>query len=421
MKIGIIGSGISGLTAAYLLSKRHEVWLFEKDDWLGGHAHTVDIHDDYGVHAIDTGFIVCNTRTYPNFMHLLKLLDIELINTKMSFSVKAPKINLEYSGTNLNTIFAQRRNIFNPTFWNILTNINRFNKLAETSLDINSNITLQEFFDRNKISKDAQKYYILPIISAIWSKKCSDVLNMPICFIFKFLDNHGLLKKNSAPQWQTIKNGSRTYVNKVVQPFKNNIMFNTRVQKVVRKDNKVQVLSSQGSMEFDKIIFATHSDQVLSLLSDPTSFEQEIFTSFKYQPSIVTLHTDTNILPNKRPVWSSWNYLVEDDINLLPSVTYNMNILQSLSTKHTYCISLNLHGKIDPSKILQQYTYSHPIYDQTSVDNQQRWKELSSGNTFFCGAYWRYGFHEDGVISALRVVNAIDKDILCKTQFILGS
>lgn len=415
MKIAVIGSGISGLAAAYFLNRKHEVWLFEQADYLGGHAHTVEVNDPSGIHKVDTGFIVCNKKTYPNFLHLLKELDVELEKSSMGFSVKDEGNNIEFAGQNLNTIFAQRKNLFDKKYWQMLFDINKFNKYAKMALLNDTNQTLRQFLDKYAIEDYARKYYILPLISAIWSASTTQALEFPIKFLFKFLDNHGLLGLNSAPQWYTIKGGSVAYVTSLQNKFHGKILLNNKVQKVTRVNNLLKLKTASLEEDFDKVVFAIHSDQVLDILNSPNSDEIAIFSEMKYQSNDVTLHTDISVLPKEKRAWASWNYFIND--NKLPNLTYNMNTLQNLKTDKIYCVSLNLDDYINKNAIIDKYTYSHPVYDDKSVLAASLWDNINHNNIYYAGAYWGYGFHEDGINSAIRVVNRIDREILCDTPY----
>lgn len=417
MKIAIIGSGISGLSAAYFLSKKHDVLLFEKDEYIGGHSHTVRVAEEKGFHDIDTGFIVCNKRTYPNFMHLLKMLDVELQPTRMGLSIKSKEI--EFSGNNINTIFSQRKNLFNLRFWHMLYDIYRFNRLAQISLKDQQNETLEVFLRSNAMSEEALKYYIMPIISAIWSAGENDVKKFPSLFLFRFLQNHGLLSLNSAPQWYTIKGGSIKYVEKMASALTNPVILNTPVRKISRNLDKVVLQLDGRQVTVDKVILAVHSDQVLDLLDNPTNEELHLFGKLKYLPSSVILHTDRSVLAENKRAWASWNYWITDKSDHKPCVTYNMNILQDIKSKRTYCVSLNLDSHIEEQTIIGKYTYSHPVYDSNLIEMQKLWHTVNKDNTYYCGAYWQNGFHEDGLVSGLRVVREIDREILCKMPFIL--
>ncbi len=416
MKIAIIGSGISGLACAYFLSRKYEVTLFEEADYLGGHTHTVEVHDTCGSHNIDTGFIVCNKRTYPNFIRLLTELDVNLQPSSMGFSVKDVASNLEYSGHNLNTVFAQRKNLLNVKFIKMLADISRFNKHAKQFLQHPSDLTLEQFIATHSIGTYATQYYILPLISAIWSTSTAEAAKFPVDFLFRFLNNHGLLSLNEAPQWYTVENGSSSYVQKLRAKMSAIVAINSKVLEVVRLENGVRVKTACMQEDFDKVVFATHADQALQALANPRLEEVEILGKIKFQDNNVTLHVDTSVLPKAKRAWSSWNYLLNN--NKLPNLTYNMNILQNINSQTTYCVSLNLDEYINKDLIIAKYIYAHPIYNADSLQATMQWGEINQHDIYYAGAYWGYGFHEDGLNSAIRVVNAIDKEILCKTPYI---
>ncbi len=413
-KIAVIGTGISGLTSAYLLSRKHNVTVFEKNNYIGGHTATKDIELNGQSYAIDTGFIVCNNKTYPNFLKLLKQLKVALQPTEMSFSVLNKQSNLEYNGNTINTLFAQRRNIFSVKFWRLITEIIRFNKTCKErySLDnIDKNETLGDFLSEHKFSEYFTQNYILPMGAAIWSTSLIEMLEFPLHFFIRFFYNHGLLNITDRPQWYVIPKGSREYIKPLVKSFENNIHLNTSIKHVKRHNSNVEIVFSDNSTQvFDEVIFACHSDQALKLLEQPTDEELSILGDIPYSANEVVLHTDTTLLPTRKLAWASWNYLLDDTSNqeqLTRSscVTYNMNILQGLKTKeHTFCVTLNQTAKINPEKILATFTYHHPVFNQTSLNAQKRRDEICGiNNTHFVGAYWHNGFHEDGVVSAVKV------------------
>lgn len=413
-KIAVIGTGISGLTSAYLLSRKHNVTVFEKNNYIGGHTATKDIELNGRSYAIDTGFIVCNNKTYPNFLKLLKQLKVALQPTEMSFSVLNKQSNLEYNGNTINTLFAQRRNIFSVKFWRLITEIIRFNKTCKErySLDnIDKNETLGDFLSEHKFSEYFTQNYILPMGAAIWSTSLIEMLEFPLHFFIRFFYNHGLLNITDRPQWYVIPKGSREYIKPLIKSFEKNIHLNTSIKHVKRHNSNVEIVFSDNSAQvFDEVIFACHSDQVLKLLEQPTDEELSILGDIPYSANEVVLHTDTTLLPTRKLAWASWNYLLDDTSNqeqLTRSscVTYNMNILQGLKTKeHTFCVTLNQTAKINPEKILATFTYHHPVFNQTSLNAQKRRDEICGiNNTHFVGAYWHNGFHEDGVVSAVKV------------------
>lgn len=412
--IAIIGTGISGLTTAYLLCQKHNITVFEKNDYIGGHTATKDITYNGETHAIDTGFIVCNNKTYPNFLKLLNILNIDLKPTEMSFSVFNKQSNLEYNGHTLNTLFAQRRNFFNIKFWKLLKEITHFNKTCKTLYaedSISKDKTLGSFLEEHQLSDYFKQNYILPMGAAIWSTSLIEMMAFPLHFFIRFFYNHGLLNITDRPQWYVIPGGSREYITPLIKPFSKNIQLNTSIKKVIRHDQHVEIiLEDETTQAFDDVIFACHSDQALTLLDNPSQSEKEILGGITYSENEVVLHTDTQLLPKRKLAWASWNYLLDnvssnEQLTTPSCVTYNMNILQGIkNTNTTFCVTLNQTHNIDPSKILATFTYHHPVFNQTSLNAQLRRDEIcGKNNTHFVGAYWRNGFHEDGVVSALKV------------------
>ena len=410
MKIAIIGSGISGLTAAYLLNRQHDISVFEASNWVGGHTHTVDVQVDGRHYAIDTGFIVFNDWTYPNFIELLNQLGVTYQPTEMSFSVCDPATGVEYNGNTLNSLFAQRRNLISPPFWGMLRDILRFNREAVDDLQqqrISSDLSLGSYLQQRGYGERFIQHYIVPMGAAIWSMSLADMLNFPLQFFLRFFKNHGLLSVTNRPQWQVIKGGSSSYVAPLSASFAERIRLQCPVQRVERDATGVTVYSSAGSERFDKVVFACHSDQALQLLAEPSATEQQILGALPYADNDVVLHTDTRLLPKRPLAWASWNYRLGGQTSQPAALPYNMNILQGLKSDTTFCVSLNQTDAIDPSKILARYTYAHPQYSLAGVAAQARWEELLGANhSYFCGAYWANGFHEDGVVSGLRVARA---------------
>jgi predicted NAD/FAD-binding protein len=409
-KVAIIGSGISGLTCAYLLHKEHDITLFEANDYIGGHTATKDVHVDNAQYAIDTGFIVFNDWTYPNFNKLMNQIGVNAQPTEMSFSVKNTAQNLEYNGNNLNSLFAQRRNLLRPRFWRIVKDILAFNKLCKSSdaeAFAQDGGTLYEYIQHHNLSNDFTDNYILPMCAAIWSMSLADTKRFPLTFFLQFFNNHGLLNITDRPQWYTIIGGSREYIEPLTQGFAQQIKLNTPVDAVAVTPDGVTVTTSEGEQTFDDVIFACHSDQALAMLSAPEAAHTEILGAIPYAMNEVVLHTDTSVLPKRKLAWASWNYLIKGDEGeqeRAASVTYNMNILQRLNCAPTFCVTLNNTDAIDPNKILGTYHYAHPQYSPEMVAAQQRREEINGqSNMYFCGAYWYNGFHEDGVRSALDV------------------
>lgn len=415
MKIAIIGSGIAGLTSAYLLNRRHAITVFEASDWIGGHTHTVDVQVDGKSHAIDTGFIVFNDWTYPNFIRLLSQLGVGFKNTEMSFSVSDPASGVEYNGNNLNSLFAQRRNLISPKFWGMVRDILRFNREALNDLNqqrIARDMTLGDYLKANGYSERFIQHYIVPMGAAIWSMSLHDMLGFPLQFFVRFFKNHGLLSISDRPQWCVIEGGSSRYVAPLSESFKQHIRLNCPVSRVVRDATGVTLHSTAGAERFDKVVFACHSDQALALLDEPTRVEQDVLGALPYADNDVVLHTDTRLLPKRPLAWASWNYRLGGPASQSAAVTYNMNILQGIQSDSTFCVSLNQTAAIDPNKILARYTYAHPQYSLAGTAAQARWEELLGANhSYFCGAYWANGFHEDGVVSALRVAREFGEQL----------
>lgn len=406
-KIAIIGSGISGLTAAYYLHKHFDIQVYEADSRLGGHTATKDIHIDGKNYAIDTGFIVFNDWTYPNFIKLLNELGVQSQSTDMGFSVSNPVTDYEYAGTNLKTLFAQKRNIFSLGHWQMLRDILRFNKSAVADLQAHNltDETLGEYLTRNNYSRRFIDYYLIPMGSAIWSATQEAMLAFPLEFFVRFFNNHGLLNVVNRPQWRVITGGSRCYIEPLIKGFADNIKLNCPVKQVMRSNGKIAVTANGQTDYFDEVIFACHSDQALKLLKDPSDDEKQILAAIPYQKNTVVLHTDTRLLPRRRTTWSSWNYLLQENNTRLPVLTYSMNILQGIDSPTEFCVTLNAEKLIDPAKILGSYEYSHPVFSRASVAAQAAWPLINGVNhRWYCGAWCANGFHEDGVTSALRVV-----------------
>ena len=404
LKIAIIGSGISGLTSAYILNKKHDITIYEKNDYIGGHTHTHKIPENNTTFNVDSGFIVYNENTYPNFIRLLDLLNVERQHSNMGFSVKTSYKDFEYSGNSIGSIFAKKSNMFNPYFLNMLKSILRFNKVSIKDLDkIDASTSLVEYLKSKRFSSYFIKYYIVPMAAAIWSTSPKMILKMPALFFIKFFNNHGLLQVKNRPQWWVIKNGSKQYVKKIINQFNGTINLNTPVIKVSRNENQVIIKTKTNSDVFDAVIFATHSDQSLRLLQDYSKDEKNILSKIKYQKNTALIHTDTSILPKRKNAWSSWNYLLNKDDDTV-TLTYNMNILQSLNASKTYCVTINDCDLVDKDKIIKKINYEHPLFTKDTIESQNN-KNLINGvnNTYFCGAYWGNGFHEDGVNSALDV------------------
>ena len=410
MKIAIIGSGIAGLTSAYLLSRRHDVTVFEAGDRIGGHTHTVNVTVEGQAYAVDTGFIVFNDWTYPNFIRLLGQIGVTFKPTEMSFSVCDEHAGFEYNGNTLNSLFAQRRNLLSPGFWGMLRDILRFNREAPLDLQeqrISADMTLGDYLEAKGYGPRFILHYIVPMGAAIWSMSLVDMLKFPLQFFVRFFKNHGLLSVNNRPQWCVIEGGSSSYIEPLTRNFREHIRLDCPVHLVERNEEGVVVHSAAGTEAFDKVVFACHSDQALALLGDPSESELQILGALPYADNDVVLHTDTRLLPDRQLAWASWNYRLTPNRQTQAAVTYDMNILQGIDSDTTFCVSLNQTPMINPLKILARYTYAHPQYSLAAVAAQGRREEISGvRNTFYCGAYWANGFHEDGVVSALHVAQA---------------
>lgn len=416
-RIAIIGSGISGMAAGWYLSSQHEVTLFEADGRLGGHTATMDVEVGGKSYAIDTGFIVFNDWTYPHFQRLLETLEVPSQATEMSFSVHETNVDFEYNGHTLGSLFAQRRNLLSPAFYRLLRDILRFNKQATADLEakrLPSDTTLGQYLDQHGYDDAFQRRYLLPMGAAIWSASIGDLRAFPLTFFVRFFRNHGLLSVNHRPQWHTLVGGSKRYIPSMTAPYAARIHLNTPVTRIERNATGVMITTAQGTQRFDHVVLACHADQALAMLGDPTPAEQDILAAMPYQDNEVVLHTDTSLLPRRQRAWASWNYRLDGrGADERVSVTYNMNILQRLKeAETTFCVTLNDSNSIDPAKVLGRYTYAHPQFTLAGQAAQMRHDEISSvaRRTHFCGAYWRNGFHEDGVWSALRVAQALGCD-----------
>jgi predicted NAD/FAD-binding protein len=404
MRIAVVGSGISGLVSAYLLSRKHEVHVFEADARLGGHTHTVDVETPSGKLAVDTGFIVHNDWTYPNFLKLMHELGVKTRDSSMSFSVKCERSDVEYNGTSFNTLFAQRRNLWSLPFLGMVRDILRFNReaLAEAARASNDE-TLGAFITRQGYGARFREHYIMPMTSAVWSSGLHDSLDFPLKAFIDFFKNHGFLSVDERPVWKVLEGGSRAYIEPITRPFRDRLRLSTPVLGLRRNADGVEVKTGLGREAFDHVVVACHSDQALRLLEDAGQREREILGALPYSESNTLLHTDTSVLPKTPAAWAAWNYLIPQQDSGEVTVTYNMNILQSLQAEKTYLVSLGLEKRIDPSKVIKRLKYHHPIYTVASQAARARRLEISGQNhTSYAGAYWFNGFHEDGVVSAVQ-------------------
>ena len=411
MKIAIIGSGIAGNTLAHHLHQNHEITIFEADSHIGGHTHTHDIEIDNKKYTVDTGFIVFNDRTYPNFMQLLAELNVAWQPSNMSFSVRCEATGLEYNGTTLNSLFAQRSNLFKPSFYQMIRDILRFNKTSLELLSNGSEITMGDYLTKNNYGQRFIIQYIIPMGAAIWSTDAAQMLQFPARFFVRFFHHHGMLSVNNRPQWRTITGGSARYVEAITKPFKHKIKLNCPVKNVKRHAKSVELLLQNGETEqFDYVFFACHSDQALHMLQDASTAETEILSAIPYQLNTVFLHTDTSLMPKRKLAWAAWNYHLPVEQSSTVAVTYNMNILQNIDCPQPILVTLNHTDNINPAKIIKRLQYMHPVYTLAGAAAQARHAEISGKNrTGYAGAYWLNGFHEDGVKSALAALDHFKK------------
>ncbi len=415
MKIAIVGTGISGMVAAYLLNQDHEITVYESSDRVGGHTNTVDVSHENRNYAVDTGFIVFNEKTYPNFVRLMKHLGVAWQKSEMTFSVKCLKTGLEFRSSSINSLFAQRRNILRPWFYRMVLDLQRFKRDASAlpTTDPDYRQTLASFIAQHKYTQGFVDYFIVPMGAAIWSSDPEKFLDFPMRFFADFFQNHGFLNVTDQPQWLVIKNGSRQYIEPLTRNYRDRIRLNCPVRSIRRSQDGVSITSDGGEPEtYDRVVIAAHSDQAIAMLADPSDREREILGNIHYQENCTVLHTDHRVLPERKRAWASWNYLVSDKTAGRVALTYNMNRLQRLRSNAVFCVSLNLSEMISPEKTIAEYQYAHPVYTPGSLAARRRYEEINGENrTFYCGAYWYNGFHEDGVKSALAVAEHFGKTL----------
>ena len=404
MKIAIIGTGISGLATAHLLHQDHEITVFESSDYVGGHTVTTPVESEDGSLAVDAGFIVYNEASYPNFVRLLERLGVATQPTTMSFSVRCDRSGLEYAGTNLDTFFAQRSNFLRPSHYRLASQILRFNKAAREALGNGLEGTLGDFLTDHRLSPALVEHYIIPLTAAIWSTEPQRALDTPAQFILRFLDNHRLLGTADYHTWRVICGGSQRYVDKLISPFADRIRLSTPVRRLQRLDTTVQVSTDEGNEAFDQVVVAAHSNQALAMLAAPSPAEVEVLGAIGYQANHAILHTDESVLPRRKKAWASWNYRIPEEAERPVAVTYNMTRLQRLPTQTAYSVSLNLQHAIAAASTIADFDFEHPLFTEPAVAAQARHQEISGVDRIhYCGAYWRHGFHEDGLVSALAV------------------
>ncbi|MCW5797234.1 MAG: FAD-dependent oxidoreductase [Nitrospira sp.] len=414
MKLAIVGTGIAGMTAAHLLHGEHDLTIYEAGEYIGGHTNTVEIEREGMIYAVDTGFIVFNDWTYPNFIGLLDRLGVASQPSDMSFSVRCEETGLEYNGTSLNRLFAQRRNLLRPSFYRMIRDILRFNRESVKLLDEpGPGPSLGAYLEQNRYSPPFICNYIVPMAGAIWSAGPSTIWRYPARYLVQFFKNHGMLSVDARPTWRVITGGSQRYVEKLVRPFQERIRLRSPVEAIIRDSHGVEVRShdragASHTARFDGVVLACHSDQALALLADPSPLERDILGAIRYQANEAILHTDRSLLPRRRGAWAAWNY------HLLPTpadrvlVTYHMNTLQRLRASCDFCVTLNRSDAIDPAQVLKRITYHHPVFTPEAIAAQQRHREINGQRrTWYCGAYWGFGFHEDGVKSAMMACESL--------------
>jgi predicted NAD/FAD-binding protein len=412
MRIAVVGSGIAGLTAAAGLAGRHDVTVFEAEAWVGGHTHTVDVEEDGRTVAVDTGFIVFNDWTYPNFIALLERLGVGWQPSNMSFSLQCERSGLEYNGTSLNSLFAQRRNLLRPSFLHMIWEILRFNREAPRFLEErDETTTLGEWLVARGFGRTFTEHYVVPMGRAIWSAEEAAMLGFPARFFIDFFQRHGFLSVDNRPVWQVVRGGSREYVRRLLETSSLTVRTSTPVEAVRRLPHEVILRTRTGeTLHFDAVVLACHSDQALAMLEDPSPAEREILGAFPYVANEVLLHTDASVLPKRPLARAAWNYHLRRNPASGVALTYDMNVLQSLGSRRRYLVSLNLGDAIDPRTVIERYSYAHPVYTPAGVAAQKRHAEISGERrTFYCGAYWRYGFHEDGVVSGLAALEHLNR------------
>jgi uncharacterized protein len=414
MRIAIIGAGVSGLTAAYLLQRRHEVTVFEAGDYAGGHAHTVTLEAPGPTRHLDTGFIVFNDRNYPKFELLLETLGVESQPSDMSFGVSDGTGSFEYASTSFNGLFARRGNLLSPSFMRMLSEIPRFQRAARSLLGSgDERVSLRAWLEQQRFSDSFVERLIVPQVSAVWSSDPNQLSEFPAVFLARFFDNHGMLSLRDRPRWRTVTGGSASYVEALTRGFRERIHLRAPVRTIARGEAGVDVTVRGAQTErFDQVVLATHSDQALALLEDASGAEREILGAIAYQENEAVLHTDPSLLPRRRRAWASWNYHLLDEPSSRTTVTYHLNRLQSLDDEREFCVTLNLTERIEPAQILRKIVYAHPVYTSETLAVQRRFDEISGvRRTHFCGAYWGSGFHEDGVVSGLRVAGALGESL----------
>ena len=411
MKIAVVGSGISGISAAYYLSKKHHVDLFEREDYFGGHSYTIDVLINEKKISVDIGFIVFNKKTYPNLINFFKENEIAIEKSDMSFSVNVKDTNFEYCGRGLKGIFSNKSNLLNPKFLRMFFDIISFYKSCDKIKEFQKKITLGEFVKKEKLSKSFIDYHLIPMVSAIWSMPPYQASQMPLKFFLKFFQNHGLFKLKNRPQWYTVSNRSKTYVNKVLSKISGEYFKNYKINKIKRISTGIQVHygGSNEFFDYDKVVIATHADEALSLIDNPLEEEKSILSNFSYKRNLAIIHFDENVMPKNKNVWASWNSCVNKKNLEINSLTYWLNILQNLKCDQNIFLTLNPSIEIPENKILKKVKFTHPYFNQTALDYQKKLDVLQNKkNILFCGSYFGYGFHEDGIKSSIEMIKTLN-------------
>ncbi|MBI3510764.1 MAG: FAD-dependent oxidoreductase [Bacteroidetes bacterium] len=417
-RLAIIGTGIAGMGCAHFLQKDFDLTLYEKNDYVGGHTNTISVNENGKEIFFDTGFMVFNHSTYPYLTKLFNELKVETKKTSMSFSVQHVPAGLEYCGSGFNGLFAQRKNIFSPKFIRLLKQISRFNKIANDLITATTENEKQETENlRTTISRFCNEYhfddeflykYLIPMSGAVWSTPPDKMLDFPAMTLIRFFYNHGFLGLNTQHQWWTVAGGSKNYRDKIIAPFKEKIKVNDAVRKVRREAGGITVVSERGEIKFDKVIFASHGDETCAMLENKNESEEKLLSCFHYQKNKATVHTDETVMPKTKRAWSSWNYRITSKSISEPSTIYWMNSLQGVSDKKNYFVSINDSGEVNPKKIIRELNYTHPLFDTAAIDAQKKLPQLNEkGPVYFCGSYFRYGFHEDALLSAVDLCEHI--------------
>jgi uncharacterized protein len=410
MRIAVVGAGISGHTVAHALHGMHELTVFEAGDYAGGHTNTIAVDGPEGPLQVDTGFIVFNDHNYPKFERLLERIGVASQPSNMSFGVSDAKGRFEYAANGINGLYAVRRHLLTPWFQRMIAEVPRFQRACRALLaSADPGPSLREWLASERFSDAFIERLIVPQVAAVWSADPDQLSSFPARFLAEFFNNHGMLSLRDRPQWRVIAGGSQQYVKALTAPFKDRIQLNSPIEAITRDPAGVSVkVRGRDAERFDQVVIATHADQALAMLADPSDGEREILGAFPYQPNEVVLHTDTSVMPRRRRAWASWNYHLPEGAGRSSTVTYHMNRLQSLQTSQDYLVTLNMTEAIEEAKIIAKVAYAHPVYSGEGVRAQARYDEIGGRNrTHFAGAYWGWGFHEDGVVSGLRVATAL--------------